>query len=393
MSYIAHLDLSINRSLQDQRWCDLARELGTPLLDYSGPPGNLAPIVDFIRNSDGMILPYENFLTTPELVDAIQKRVKDGGRLLVRIGPNNVDQLNPFLDPYGIQGTRVALHDPAGGRMIELEREEGPDAFGPHELLDGVDSLVLELTNAISYSGGTLPIITLPADRFLVVDQQTDFPADWTSPQISCMVLAPHTDEGGVLATSSGFFIHDPYESAGGILFPGITGASNRMLAGNVLRWLAGHSATRSYAEHAFHLVDRIERSLVEFTVRRLESALADWWTDGVPVSVRKKCSERQEDEGNKLPRGAYLDIVDVKTILEVPRNWKIFEKDLRMVGWTDKKAALSWIPEFNDIRRNVMHPTRRHFKPNLLDQASISKLRTWLRKVEKLGIQTAIIQ
>lgn len=391
MRYIAHLDLAINRSLQGRDWCELARNIGTPLLDYQGPLGP-EPIADFIRGAVGMVLPYENFLNTPELVEAIRDRLDHGCRLLVTIGPNSVDSLNPFLYSYGIQGTRIALHDQTGERLVELNRKESPDWFAPHQLLEGVKSLVLALPNVIRYSGATTPILTLPAERFLTIDQESDFPADWTSRKLSCFVLARLPDSGGILATSGSFFAGDPFTSVMGREFPGITGASNKILAENVLRWLAGQAAKPSDAVQAYESVDSIERLLVEFVVQKLNRVFADWWTDGVPQPVRVKCAQRCEEEGNKLPKGAFLDLVDVKAIIE--KNWKDFEADLRKVGWVGGKVqALSWFSEFNEIRRSVMHPTRRFFQPRLVDDSSISKLKEWLGRVERLGIHTTTIQ
>lgn len=390
MKYIAHLDLVVNHSIQGERWRTLATEIGAPFREYDGPVGNIDGIESFIRNATGLVLPSENFLLTPQLFKAITERVDDGVPLLLWVDPNSLEQLNVFLRRYGLEGTRFAVHDDAGishSRITELNREQSHSAFYPHPLLEGVDNLVIQQPNVIYYGGRAIPIITLPLRRFRVVDMRTDFSANWTSPELSCLVLSPIVDNGGVLAISCGF-THDPYLGPTGVEFPGISAADNEVLALNILKWLTGsrlHSETT--AANAFTLVDSIERSLVEFAVERLKGALNDWWTDGIPLPVRNKCAQRREEEGNKIPKWAYLDLLDVRTIFE--KNWKVFERDLAAVGWSGGKgAALSWFVELNEIRRNVMHPIRRHFVSSLVDHSTISKLKTLLDRVSLLGVR-----
>ncbi len=183
--------------------------------------------------------------------------------------------------------------------------------------------------------------------------------------------------------------IHDSYSGVTGIEWPGIAAADNGILASNILTWLAGQSSDPTLAAKAFNLVDRIERSLVDFVVQRLKGELKDWWTDGIPLPIRKKCAERAEEEGNKIVKAAYLDLLDVKTILE--KNWRLFENDLALVGWAGGKAsALAWMIDLNDIRKNVMHPVRRHFVRSLVDHSTVSKLTTWWTQVQRLRIRSS---
>jgi hypothetical protein len=273
-----------------------------------------------------------------------------------------------------------------------MRRRQSPDAFHPHAFLEGVDNLLIAQPYAIRYAGNAIPILTLPLERFFIVDSSTDFPAEWTSPELSCLALSPIGGNGGVLAIA-GRFIHDRYVGPTGVDFPGITAGDNEVLASNILKWLAGHRLqTSTVAATAFNLVDSIERSLVDFAVQGIKNAFTkDWWTDGIPLPIRNKCAQRCEEEGNKIPKVAYLDLLDVKTILE--KNWQLFEKDLAAVGWTGGKgAALSWFGELNDIRKSVMHPVRRHFVPNLVDHPTVLKLSGWLRQVQLLGVRSGTV-
>src|SRR5438034_8802109 len=102
MKYIAHLDLAINHSLQGERWRALATEMGAPLREYEGPVGDIGRIGDFIRNATGLVLPYENFLRTPELVKIITECVANGLPLLLWVDSNSLEHSNLFLRPYGL---------------------------------------------------------------------------------------------------------------------------------------------------------------------------------------------------------------------------------------------------------------------------------------------------
>lgn len=212
--------------------------------------------------------------------------------------------------------------------------------------------------SAIRYGGLATPIITLSLEDRELVERFTDFPAEWTSPEISSIVLSETENGGGVLALSCSF-LHDAFR-----MFPGIDGADNAVLAKNIIKWLTGARLVTPPAVQAFEFVDHIERSLVSYVHRELVLRFPDWWTDGVPLNVRKKCAERCEEDGNKLPKAAYFDLLDVKLICE--ENWPLFEEEFGRVGWRGgKKTALGWFNRLNDVRKIVMHPTRRHFTPS----------------------------
>ena len=398
MSYIAHLDLAVNHSLRGERWRALANEIGVPFREYIGP-SNIDTVADFIRGATGLVLPDDSFLHEPKLIESIKEHVAAGHPLLARVGPNSLARLNLFLSHYGLEGTRLAIHDIAdksgGGhsRLIELKRSESPRAFHPHPLLDGVNNLVIQQPNAIRYSSNATPMLVLPRERKLfTVDLTTDFPADWTSPELTCLALSPLGGKGGVLGLSCGF-THDAYGGPTGVAFPGITAGDNEALATNILKWLAGQlEEPRDVAIMAFDNLDRIERSLVEFIHKRLQDTLGeDWWTKGIPLPIRKKCADRCEEEGNLLPKASYLDLLDVQTILR--KNWRLFERDWAAAGWSGgKESALSWFSELNDIRKSVMHPVRRHFVPNLVDHTTVSKLSDWLNRIQRLGVKSEMV-
>lgn len=110
----------------------------------------------------------------------------------------------------------------------------------------------------------------------------------------------------------------------------------------------------------------------------------AVWWTEGVPEGVRVKCAERAEREGNKLPKAAYLDLLDLKRITE--SRWSLFSDLLEEVGWTGgRKQSLRWLEELNEIRRLVAHASKRHFGQVHIGEDQLSFLDDTYGRVKKL--------
>jgi len=112
----------------------------------------------------------------------------------------------------------------------------------------------------------------------------------------------------------------------------------------------------------AKELIDEIQLSMLELTLNKLKEKHKDeWWYEGIPSGVRKKCVERREDEKGKLDEYQYLDLIDYKTIASSSSNWSsIFQSYFTLQGQTgDKNSKLSWIVRLNEIRKTVSHPER----------------------------------
>lgn len=78
----------------------------------------------------------------------------------------------------------------------------------------------------------------------------------------------------------------------------------------------------------------------------------------GVPLSVRKSCVARQEEEDNPSNEPySYTTLIDLKDIIEA--NWGIFSQKLPASAAKDKKKLLSNFNKLNSIRNKVMHPVR----------------------------------
>jgi len=80
----------------------------------------------------------------------------------------------------------------------------------------------------------------------------------------------------------------------------------------------------------------------------------------GVALTIRQKCAERFEEEKGQFPKEAYLDLIDLKTIMTA--NFANFEAALKSVGYEGgKKRSLEWMDRLNKTRRLVGHPLKRH--------------------------------
>jgi hypothetical protein len=77
----------------------------------------------------------------------------------------------------------------------------------------------------------------------------------------------------------------------------------------------------------------------------------------GVPLSVRKSCVARQEEDDNPSNEPySYTTLIDLKEIIDA--NWDIFSKRLPASA-KDRKMLLSNFNKLNSIRNKVMHPVR----------------------------------
>ena len=113
----------------------------------------------------------------------------------------------------------------------------------------------------------------------------------------------------------------------------------------------------------AYKLLYFIEGRLHHFVCQRLKKAFGEdekqWWDQGIPLPIRKKCAERREEDTRKEAAYNYTDLIDLREILG--KNWKHFEAEFKRVTGktTRKKDFLDGLVRLNEIRNMVMHPVR----------------------------------
>ncbi|MBP2659947.1 MAG: uncharacterized protein H6Q69_2979 [Firmicutes bacterium] len=93
------------------------------------------------------------------------------------------------------------------------------------------------------------------------------------------------------------------------------------------------------------------------------ESGEKLWWEIGIESQKAKENSYKKYLEGmkdKKLPREAYLDVLDFRDIVRQKNNWPIFEKifNIPLPGEKGKMYYLDWMERLNKIRRVPAHPS-----------------------------------
>src|SRR5262249_44952053 len=148
--------------------------------------------------------------------------------------------------------------------------------------------------------------------------------------ELACMVATRIGDAGGTVLVVAGSVLIDRLVGPEAVEWPGPS--ANRKFARNLLQFLSRSNVTSTPLE-PFELISRIERTLID-TVRKgvRPKGDKDWWYECVPEPVRKKCAERHEQEKGRFPKAAYLDLLDLRSIIE--SNWKDFESMLGEAGW-----------------------------------------------------------
>jgi hypothetical protein len=83
-----------------------------------------------------------------------------------------------------------------------------------------------------------------------------------------------------------------------------------------------------------------------------------NWWTGGVPESVRKDCRNSQESDPEQIEDPfLYTNFIHLKQILD--RNWGDFQKVVPSAVAHDKNGLLSRLVRLNHVRNRVMHPIK----------------------------------
>jgi DNA sulfur modification protein DndB len=107
-------------------------------------------------------------------------------------------------------------------------------------------------------------------------------------------------------------------------------------------------------------LVKRVQTHVIE----RLKHAYGpkDYWEKGIPTAEIKVAAYKKkvEDKDKDLPIEIYLDVIDLKKIVENPANWDLFKESTSIRLPDDKHGQhkyLKWIERLNEVRRIAAHP------------------------------------
>jgi DNA sulfur modification protein DndB len=93
------------------------------------------------------------------------------------------------------------------------------------------------------------------------------------------------------------------------------------------------------------------------------------YWDKGVPDKALKADAYKRSldyDIGERLPLETYLEVIEMKKIVENRQNWSLFKTAFNIPEPGDKGLAknLKWMDRINELRRIPAHPAReRHYK------------------------------
>ncbi|QDF41980.1 DGQHR domain-containing protein [Bradyrhizobium symbiodeficiens] len=123
---------------------------------------------------------------------------------------------------------------------------------------------------------------------------------------------------------------------------------------------------SRKADEQVRGIIDRTHVHVIEV----LKAAYGErYYTAGIPQKeIRMKGFERQQDAdvNEQLDPITYLDLVDLKKIVEHKNNWPHFEATMNIKMPDDRKGNaknISWFDTLNDIRKIMAHPANRSYK------------------------------
>jgi hypothetical protein len=92
-----------------------------------------------------------------------------------------------------------------------------------------------------------------------------------------------------------------------------------------------------------------------------LDSGDPAYWELGISkATMKEKAHKRQQEEPleRRKRKEAYLDLIDMKEIIEQPNNWPHFQTMLSFAMAGERRGGkhTSWIAKFNDIRKIAAH-------------------------------------
>lgn len=119
-----------------------------------------------------------------------------------------------------------------------------------------------------------------------------------------------------------------------------------------------GDSLTKS-------IVDRVHRHVI--AVLKVNYGNNDFFDKGIPQKeIKLSAMQKHYDDKNSMPPETYLDVIELKKIMEHKQNWEFFKETMNIKLQDDEKGQakyLKWIERLNEVRRILAHPSGRSYK------------------------------
>jgi hypothetical protein len=112
-------------------------------------------------------------------------------------------------------------------------------------------------------------------------------------------------------------------------------------------------------------LVDRVHRHVIEVLKKIYGN---DYFNKGIPQKEIKLSANAKmyDDKEDAMPVENYLDVVELKKIVEHRNNWDSFKDTMNIKLPNERKGQaqyLKWMERLNEIRRIPAHPFGRSYK------------------------------
>jgi len=142
---------------------------------------------------------------------------------------------------------------------------------------------------------------------------------------------------------------------------------------------------TKEIKEDCDRIVAWTVDELHRFVVRKLRDSYGDdFFNLGIKnKEIKKRAYEKSLDAvDGPQPLETFLDILDLKKIVETSENWPIFRDSLNIQLPSQPKGLakyISWIEDFNEVRKVMAHPYGRSYSEE--DMALLKFVENELRK------------
>lgn len=106
---------------------------------------------------------------------------------------------------------------------------------------------------------------------------------------------------------------------------------------------------------------ERLHAFIRDVLVVSFGSSNEAWWREGIPLPVRQKCVERREEDIKPQDAYSYVDLIDLKEILD--KRWNLSEPRVNPSrAWFKQKTDwMTGLVTLNELRKRIMHPARRY--------------------------------
>ncbi|MEL3889831.1 DGQHR domain-containing protein [Ferrovibrio sp. MS7] len=112
-------------------------------------------------------------------------------------------------------------------------------------------------------------------------------------------------------------------------------------------------------------IIDRVHGHVIK--ILKQNYGVNEYFDKGVPFKeIKKEAYSKRIDDNSRMPAENYLDLVDLKKIIECTPNWDMFKETMNIKLPNEKKGQakyVGWLLKLNEIRRVNAHPYGRKYE------------------------------